>query len=39
MAYDVRVPMLDTQAAAGERARYFEACTAFRGHVANSARA
>jgi hypothetical protein len=38
MAYEVRVPMLDIEAAAGESARYFEACTTFRGRVANSAR-
>jgi hypothetical protein len=30
--------MLDIEGATGESARYFEACTAFRGRVANSAR-
>ena len=38
MAYEVRVPMIDTALATGEMARYFEACTTFRGRVANSAK-
>jgi len=38
MAYEVRVPMIDTRAAIGEIASYFDACTTFRGRVANSAR-
>jgi len=38
MAHEVRVPFLDVETATGERARFFDGCTRFRGRVANSAR-
>jgi hypothetical protein len=38
MAYEVRVPLLEPEKATGENARFFQACTTFRGRVANSAK-
>ena len=38
MSSSARVPIIDPEAATGEVASFYDACTTFRGRVANSAR-
>lgn len=38
MAHNARVPIIDPADAKGEVASFYDACTTFRGRVANSAR-